>query len=230
MSDYQATYDVPRDRAMQTTFFASVFGWMAFALALTGVSAYLTANNEALLRIVVPYFMWFLIGELALVFGISFGINRISAGTATALFIVYAVVNGLTLSLVLRVYTAASVAQAFFITAGMFGGMCAYGYYTKRDLTSVGSIAYMALFGLIIASVVNIFLRNEAMYWLLSYVGVVIFVALTAYHAQKVKRLSDAGIDDAEMHRKASIVFALALYLDFVNIFLYMLRFFGKRR
>jgi FtsH-binding integral membrane protein len=224
------TYELPQERAIEASFFATVFGWMAFALALTGITAYVTANNQALLSFVVPMMVPLLIGELLLVIGISWGIRRISAAMATGLFIVYAIVNGLTLSIILLAYTQASVATAFFVTSGTFAVMCAYGYYTKRDLTSLGSLAFMALFGLIIGSVVNIFLANETMYWILSYAGVLIFVGLTAFHAQRIKIAGQAGFEDGETERKAAIMLALALYLDFINLFLYLLRILGRRR
>jgi hypothetical protein len=138
-------------------------------------------------------------------------------------------VNGMTLSFIFLVYTTASISSTFFITAGVFGGMAAYGYFTKRDLTSWGSLLVMGLFGIILASIVNIFLHSETIYWAITYIGVIIFVGLTAYDTQKVKLMAESGGDE-ETRNKGAVLGALSLYLDFVLLFIYLLRIFGKRR
>jgi hypothetical protein len=150
--------------------------------------------------------------------------------TAMVVFLSYSALNGLMLSSVFMMYTSASIALTFFITAGTFGIMSIYGYTTKADLTRIGNIAFMALIGIILASVVNMFLGNETLYWIISYAGVAIFVALVAYDTQKIKDMSINGFDGQAMERKASIIGALTLYLDFINLFLFLLRLFGSRR
>ena len=152
-----------------------------------------------------------------------------TAETAGIVFLLYSVLNGLTLSMVFLIYTSSSIASTFLVTAATFGVMSAYGYMTKKDLTSIGNLAFMALIGLIIGSVVNIFLQSEIMYWVITYAGVLIFVALTAYDTQKIKRMA-AYDDTQEVSKKKSIMGALTLYLDFVNLFLYLLRFMGDRK
>jgi uncharacterized protein len=158
-------------------------------------------------------------------------IQKMSAMTATIVFVLYSILNGVTLSAIFFVFTADSISNVFFITAGTFAAMSAYGYFTKKDLTKLGSILIMALIGLIIASVVNIFLNSEMLYWISSYVGVLIFVGLIAYDTQKLKKLNvvvgNEGTDD---DKKEAIVGALTLYLDFINLFLFLLRIFGRRR
>jgi FtsH-binding integral membrane protein len=149
---------------------------------------------------------------------------------AIGLFLLYSALNGLTLSILLLVYTASSVASTFFITAGTFGLMSAYGYFTKKDLTSWGNLLFMALVGLIIASIVNIFWSNPTMYWIISYAGVLIFVGLTAYDTQKIKNMSLELDAESEAGRKGAIMGALALYLDFINLFIILLRILGDRR
>ena len=162
--------------------------------------------------------------------GLSWGVNRMSPAIAMGAFLFYAALNGLTLSVIFLVYTAESIGLTFFITAGTFGAMCIYGATTKRDLTSLGSLCFMALFGLILASVVNIFWHSSGLYWVVTYAGVLIFVGLTAYDAQKIKQMHAAGMEGTDQDRKAAILGALALYLDFINLFLYLLRIFGRRK
>ena len=149
---------------------------------------------------------------------------------AAGLFYVYAILNGLTLSVVFLIYTKGSIATTFFVTAGTFAGMSAYGYITKRDLTSVGNFMMMGLFGLIIASVVNMFMRSEMIYWVTTYAGILIFVGLTAYDTQKIKELNVIGNAGTDEDHKEAIHGALILYLDFINLFLYLLRLLGRRR
>lgn len=209
-----------------------VYTWMALALVITGFTAYYVATTPSLLSIIYSnqVVMWgLIIAELALVIGLSAAINRLSLTTATLLFVLYSVLNGAMLSSVFLIYTTASIANVFFITAGTFGAMAAYGYFTKKDLTSWGRILLMALIGIIIASVVNIFLRNSMFDLVISYIGVAIFVGLTAYDSQKIKEMMLQAPDASEQTQKIALLGALTLYLDFINLFLYLLRIFGKR-
>ncbi len=216
-------------------FIRRVYLWMSIGLALTGVISYAVASSPTLVRAIVlnrPVFWLLIIAELGIVFGMSAMINKISATAATACFLFYSALNGLTLSVIFLAYTASSIAQVFFITAGTFGAFAVYGYVTKRDLTSMGQLFMMGVIGLIIASVVNIFLASDALSWAVSVVGVVIFCGLTAYDMQKLKRFASEGAltVGSEGVRKMAIVGALELYLDFVNLFLMLLRLLGNRR
>ena len=214
-------------------FLAKVFNWMAMGLGLTGLIAYFTASS-GLARAIVgsPLFMILIIAELGMVFYLSARISKIQAATASGLFIGYSVLNGLTLSAVFLAYTSSSIAGTFLITAGMFGAMAIYGLVTKRDLSGLGSFLFMGLIGIIIASVVNIFLQSSGMSWMISFLGVLIFTGLTAYDVQKIKNMGEEGImsQGEEAIKKGSIMGALALYLDFINLFLMLLRFFGGSR
>jgi len=215
------------------TFIAKVYAWMTFALIVTALVAMYIAFNPKLVKLIIltkPMFWGIIIAELGLVFILSAFINRMSAATATAMFVAYSALNGLTLSIVFLAYTATSITSTFFITAGTFGAMSAYGYFTKRDLTSIGNLCFMALIGLIIAMVVNIFLASTMMNLIISCVGVLVFVGLTAYDTQKIKALG-ATVDEAsEAGRKGAIMGALALYLDFINLFLMLLNLLGDRK
>ncbi|NQT89008.1 Bax inhibitor-1/YccA family protein [bacterium] len=213
-------------------FVTKVFAWMAFALILTGVVAAVTAETalgESIARS-RGLFFGLIIGELALVIALSAGIRSMSASTATLLFIVYSGVNGLTLSVVFLFFTQASIASTFLVTAATFGAMALYGASTKRDLTAVGSLCMMGLIGVVIASIVNIFFHNEAIYWAVTYIGILVFVGLTAYDTQKLKAMAAAGATSREAGEKLAILGALALYLDFINLFLLLLRLMGRRR
>ena len=210
-------------------FVAKVFGWMSGGLLLTAVVALLTAQSPEAMRVVSQWWIGLVIVEIALVLVISWGINRISGGLATGLFVLYAAINGLTLSYIFLAYTSASISLTFFVTAGTFGAMAFYGYTTKRDLTSWGSLGFMLLIGLILGSIVNMFLANEMLYWIITYVGVFVFVALTAYDTQKIKSYVSGG-EDAEYVQKAAVLGALDLYLDFVLLFIYLLRILGRQR
>ncbi|WP_445725655.1 Bax inhibitor-1/YccA family protein [Flavobacterium sp.] len=173
----------------QANFMSKVYSWMTGALIITGLVAYYVASSPELINLIVGnkiLFFGLIIAEIACVGYISARINKITAQTATGLFVGYSVLNGLTLSMIFLIYTASSIATTFFIAAGTFGIMSFYGYYTKRDLTSIGNLAFMALIGLIIASVVNMFLKSEMMYWITTYAGILIFVALIAYDTQKI--------------------------------------------
>ena len=220
----------------------SVYNWMAIGLLLTGGVAYFVANNATLLSLffqvvgnqVKPTLLFWacIIGELVLVFSISARVQKMSASTATALFLLYAGLNGATLSIILLAYTSTSIASTFFICAGTFVACSIYGWVTKRDLTSLGGFLFMGLIGIIIASVVNIFLQNTMMHMIISYIGVFIFIGLTAYDTQKIKNMALSQPDglEAAVVRKGAILGALSLYLDFINMFLFMLRIFGVAR
>ena len=216
-----------------TVFLAKVFNWMSMGLGLTGVVAWLTASSGLAMSIVgSPVFMILLFAELGMVFYLSGRIEKIQSGTATGLFLAYAVLNGLTLSTIFLAYTKASIGGTFLITAGMFGAMSVYGMVTKRDLSGMGSFMFMGLIGIIIASIVNIFLKSSSLYWGISVIGVLVFVGLTAWDVQKIKTMGEQGImnQGEDAIRKGAIIGALALYLDFINLFLMLLRFFGGSR
>lgn len=226
-------------RAQQQTlvnsFIQSVYNWMGVGLALTGFVAFFVANNETLFDLIVGnrlVFFGLIIGELVLVFSLSARVHKMQASTATALFIVYSILNGLTLSVIFVAYTAASIASTFFICAGTFTACSVYGMMTKRDLTSWGGFLMMGLIGIIIASVVNIFIKSSAMTMIVSYIGVLVFVGLTAYDTQKLKHMALTQPEDIEagVVRKGAIMGALSLYLDFINLFLMLLRIFGGGR
>lgn len=226
-----------QDARMEVTnaFFRKVYQWMTAGLILTAVTAHWVASSERLTAAIygagTTFFVLILV-ELALVMGITAGINRISAGLASVLFVAYSVLNGVTLSFVLLLYTGQSVFSAFLTTAGMFGVMSVYGLYSKRDLTSWGSFLTMGLIGLIVAMIVNVFLRSTMVEFVTSVLGVVIFMGLTAWDTRKLLHVGGEldSVEGNAVAHKLAIVGALELYLDFVNIFLYLLRLFGKRR
>lgn len=233
-------YDVDslrnKDYAISTAFPAlmrKVFVWMTLALAITGLTAYGVATSPALLSLIFSSkvtFFGLIIAEFALVFAISGAINRLSLSTATLLFILYSVINGATLSSIFFAFSVATIGKVFFITAGTFGAMALVGYTTKTDLTSMGKLLFMALLGIIIASVVNMFVASSGLDLILSYVGVLVFVGLTAYDTQKIKQMCQAAPDAGESAQKLALIGALSLYLDFINLFLYLLRIFGNNR
>lgn len=233
-------YDVDslrnKDYAMSTAFPAlmrKVFVWMTLALAITGLTAYGVATSPAILSLIFSSkvtFFGLIIAEFALVFAISGAINRLSLSTATLLFILYSVINGATLSTIFFAFSVATIGKVFFITAGTFGAMALVGYTTKTDLTSMGKLLFMALLGIIIASVVNMFVASSGLDLILSYVGVLVFVGLTAYDTQKIKQMCQAAPDAGESAQKLALIGALSLYLDFINLFLYLLRIFGNNR
>lgn len=224
------------DFAMSTAFstlMRKVFVWMALALVITGVTAYGVATTPSLLIAIVTnkaLFWGLIIAELALVFAVSGAINRLSLATATLLFVLYSVVNGATLSVIFLAYSMPAIIQTFFITAGTFGVMALVGYTTKTDLTSLGKLLFMALIGLVIATVVNMFVGSTGFDYILSYVGVLIFVGLTAYDTQKIKQMCMQAPDAGEHMQKLALLGALSLYLDFINLFLYLLRIFGNSK
>ena len=209
-----------------------VYVWMTLALALTGLTAYGVATSPGIISALYSnsVLLWGLvIAEFAIVFGVSAAINRLSLTTATLLFVLYSVINGALFSSIFLVYTMSSIASVFFITAGTFGVMALVGYTTKKDLSSMGKILFMALIGIIIATVVNIFLKSSGLETIVSYLGVLIFVGLTAYDTQKIKNRLLMAPDASEASQKIALLGALNLYLDFINLFIYLLRIFGRR-
>lgn len=217
-----------QDLALQRTLMQRVFGWMALGLAITGLTSYLTFSSN-LFFLIKDVFGILVIAELGLVWGISRMIDRISFSVATLLFGIYAILNGITLSYIFAIYEISSIASTFFITAGTFAAMAIIGYTTKRDLSKMGSILMMGLIGIIIASLVNLFLSNSMLHFIISIVGVLIFTGLTAYDTQKIKELFSGAYEDSEEVKKLSVLGALTLYLDFINLFLYLLRLLGRR-
>ena len=209
-----------------------VYVWMTLALAITGFTAYAVAATPNLQQIVLlnSWVMWgLIIAEFALVMGISWGINKLSLTTATLLFVLYSVINGATLSVIFVAYSIGTISKVFFITAGTFAVMAFIGYVTKTDLTKLGKILFMALIGIIIATVVNIFVKSSGLDLILSYLGVLVFVGLTAYDTQKIKQMLWQAGDMSEGSQKIALLGALSLYLNFINLFLYLLRIFGRR-
>lgn len=210
-----------------------VYNYMGFALAVTGLVAFFTANTPALLNVIFgnPIITWVvMLAPLGMVLWLSFGINKMKAETAQLVFWAYSVVMGLSLASIFLVYTGASIAKVFFITSATFGAMSLWGYTTKKDLSGMGSFLLMGLIGIIIASLVNIFLKSSQLEFVVSILGVLIFVGLTAYDTQKIKQTYFALAGNAEAASKAAIMGALNLYLDFINLFLHLLRFMGDRR
>ena len=209
-----------------------VYVWMSLALAITGFTAYGVATSPGIMQAIYTnqiLFWGLIIAEFALVIGVSAAINKLSLTTATLMFILYSVINGALLSYIFILYTASSISTVFFITAGTFAAMAIVGYTTKTDLSSLGKILLMALIGLIIATVVNIFVKSSGFDMIISYVGVLIFVGLTAYDSQKIKQMLLQAPDAGEGAQKIALLGALSLYLDFINLFIYLLRIFGKR-
>lgn len=209
-----------------------VYVWMTMALAITGICAYGVATSPNIMQMIYGNSMtiWVLfIVELGLVFYTTARIQKLSLTTATTLFIIYSALNGVTLSGIFMVYSMTSIAKVFFITAGTFAAMALYGYFTKTDLSKIGNILFMALIGLIIATVVNLFLKSAMFDLILCYIGVGIFVGLTAWDSQKIKHMLAMQVDMSESAQKIALMGALSLYLDFINLFLYLLRIFGNR-
>ena len=225
-----------RDRTaiLVNEFVRSVYNWMGIGLAITGLVAFYVSTNANILRLIFGnplIFFALIIGELALVFSISGMISKISASTATILFIIYSVLNGLTLSFIFLAYTKTSIYNTFFICSATFIACSIYGWSTKRDLTSFGSFFMMGLIGIIIASVVNMFIKSSQLGLMISYIGVFVFIGLTAYDTQRIKELALNCPADASAGtiRKGAIIGALTLYLDFINLFLMLLRIFGQQ-
>ncbi len=217
------------------SFIRSVYNWMAIALSLTGFTAYYVSHNETMFQLIygTPGLIMILIfAELGFVFFLSARIQKIKASTATALFTIYSILNGVTLSYIFIRYTATSIASTFMICSITFLACSVYGMITKRDLTSLGGFMIMGLIGIIIASVVNIFIQSSAMQMMISYIGVLVFIGLTAYDTQKLKTMAVTLPSNASgaMIRKGALMGALSLYLDFINLFIMMLHIFGGSR
>ncbi|WP_118985360.1 Bax inhibitor-1/YccA family protein [Photorhabdus sp. CRCIA-P01] len=216
------------------TYMAQVYGWMTCGLLLTAFVAWYVSQNQNVVEYIFSnsvVFYGLVIAQLGLVFVLSGMINRMGASLATGLFMLYSALTGLTLSGIFKIYTGGSIATTFVVTAGMFGALSFYGYTTKRSLSGLGSFLFTGLIGIILASLVNFWLKSEALMWAVTYIGVVIFAGLTAYDTQKLKEMGeDLDVNDKENLRKFSIVGALTLYLDFINMFLMLLRIFGDRR
>jgi len=221
-------YDV---QVKSQQFVSRVYGWMTMGLAVTGLVAAMTLSSPALMSIIFGnklVFYGLFIVELVFVYKISSSISTLSSGTASALFLAYAALNGLTLSMIFVIYTASSIATTFFVTAGMFGCMAVIGATTATDLTAIGSLCIMGVIGVVLASIANIFLHSSTLQWVTTYVGIAVFVGLTAYDAQKIKQMSVMGGDEAGDGR--AVYGALSLYLDFINLSLFTLRLMGRRR
>ena len=216
----------------QNSFLGQVYIWMTAGLLVTSAVAAYTASTPSVLSLIYgnPFTIWLLfIAQIGLVIGLSARIDRLTPGTAGLLFVGYAALNGLTLSAIFIVYTYTSIAQTFLATAATFGAMSLYGATTKRDLSTAGNLLVMALIGFVIGSIINLFWANSALYWLLTYLGIAIFLGLTAWDTQQIKRLSQQTQDD-NTARRLAIIGALKLYLDFINLFLLLLRVFGSSR
>ena len=217
---------------VQTRVINQVYTWMTLGLALTATVGYYTAESQMLRNLIFSngfVMIGLIVAQLGIVLALSAGINRLSGSAATGLFILYSGLTGLTLSAVFLVYTYSSIASTFFVTSGTFAAMSVFGHTTKRDLTKIGSIAFMALIGIILASVVNMFMQNSMLELGISVIGVLLFTALTAYDAQRIKEMA-AMVTDGESEAKVSVMGALSLYLNFINLFLMLLRFLGVAR
>jgi len=227
------TYQDPEAVAeMQRGFITRVYGWMTAGLMVTAGAALLTIFTGLMTVLAANswIFLGLMVGELVLVIALTAAINRMSPVVAGLAFFGYATLNGVTLAILVLVYTSASIFETFFIAACAFGVMTLFGYTTRRDLTAVGSLAIMGLIGILLASLVNIFFQNSVMYWIITYAGVLIFIGLIAYDTQRLKNMAVGLGEDGELVNKASIMGALRLYLDFINLFLMLLRIFGRRR
>ena len=229
---YEMGYPSGVDTITVARFFNAVYAWMAAGLGLTALVAYWVSTRPDIMAQIFrgPVLIILFIVELGLVFTISAAINKIGAAAATGLFLLYSALNGLTLSAIFVVYAHATLASAFVITAGMFAAMSVFGFVTRKNLSGLGSILFMALIGLILASVVSVFWRNSMLATIINYAGVLIFVGLTAYDTQKLKYIAASTGNNAALAARLSVNGALMLYLDFLNLFLFLLRIMGNRR
>lgn len=217
----------------QSRFITKVYAWMAFALAITGLVAFYSAQSPLVWGLIFSnsYSFWILFGvQIGLVIFLTARINKMSANVAIGAFILYSMVTGFVFSMIFLVYTMSSIASTFLITAGTFATMSIIGYFTKTDLTGFGRIMMMALVGVIIASVVNYFMNSSTLYWITTYAGILIFTGLIAYDTQKIKEMNIIGNEGTDEDKKEAIMGALTLYLDFINLFLLLLRLFGSRK
>jgi len=228
-------YTIPAEQANEVirAFVMKVFGWMTAGLITTGIFAMLTVQSDTMLQFIFGsriVFFGLIILQLVLVGWLSVRIAKMSAVTATMVFVGYSALTGVTLSAIFLSYTAESLGMTFFVTAGTFGLTAFYGYVTKADLARFGGFLVMGLIGLVLASVVNIFLQNETIYWITTYIGIGIFVGLTAWDMQKLRGMALMTDEGSEEEQKAAIIGALRLYLDFINLFLLLLRILGKKK
>ncbi len=233
MQDSLRTMSVDAVAAEQQRFMVRVYNWMTAGLAITGFMAFYVSNNETIMSIIfgnpiMPIVL--MIAQIGLVFWLASRVMQMSVSQATGVFMLYAGLTGITFSFIFVVYTSASITSTFLVTAGTFGAMSLYGYTTKKDLTSWGSFLFMGLIGIIIASVVNMFMQSTMMHMIITYAGVLIFVGLTAYDTQKIKEMNILGNEGTDEDTKEAIRGALTLYLDFINLFLMLLRLMGDRR
>ena len=239
MSNYVKNYDAASygvtstSATVFTVIMRKVYLWMTLALALSGLTAYYVSGNYSLMETIImnrAVFWILIIAEFGLVIGLSAAINKLSFPVAAIMFAAYSIINGMLLSVIFVAYTTSSIATTFFVTAGTFAAMAVVGTVTKTDLTKMGSILMMALIGIIIATVVNLFLHNETMDIVISGIGVLVFTGLTAYDAQKIKLMAEQAEEVNDSTQKIAVLGALSLYLDFINLFLYLLRFMGNRK
>ena len=233
MESFSRPMSIDSHSAEQQRFMVRVYNWMAAGLAITGFMAFYVSSSPAMMNIlfgnpVLPIIL--IIAQIGLVFWLASRVMQMGVSQATGVFLLYAGLTGITFSTLFVVYTSASITSTFLVTAGTFGAMSLYGYTTKKDLTSWGSFLFMGLIGLIIASVVNMFMQNSMMSTIISYAGVLIFVGLTAYDTQKIKEMNIIGNEGTDEDTKEAIRGALTLYLDFINLFLMLLRLMGDRR
>jgi FtsH-binding integral membrane protein len=215
------------DAATERSYLVRVYGWMTAALAITGSVAMLTAQSEAATRFIFAHpgvFLGLFIVEVLLVLSLAMAVHRLSPAVAMAAFVAYAAINGLTLSAIFLIYTKVSIATTFFVAGGTFGAMAIWGATTKRSLDGLRNFAMMGIVGFFIASIVNIFMHSETVYWLATYVGVLVFTALAAYHTQKIRQMRMGATT------QGTILGALMLYMDFINLFLFLLQIFGDNR
>ncbi|MDL2306918.1 Bax inhibitor-1/YccA family protein [Desulfovibrio sp. OttesenSCG-928-C06] len=228
------TGTVAHAQSVVNVFMRGVYLWMGIGLGITAVAAWYVLNNDAFMNFLYnnsTVLFGLIIVELGFVFAISMFLNKLSGTTVTLLFVAYSLLSGITLAPILALYTSASLARVFVACAAMFGGMSVYGLVTKRDLTSWGSFLFMGLIGIIVASLINMFLKSPAVHYIISYVGVLVFLGLTAYDTQKLRVMGEsAPHDDRTAIRRATVYGALTLYLDFINLFLMLLRIAGDRR
>ena len=225
-----ASMDASVDQGLRS-YMLGVYNYMTIGVALTGLIAFFTSQSPALLNALFsgPQAYLVMFAPLGFVLALSFGVNRMSAGVTQALFWAFAAIMGLSLSTIFLTYTGTSIARVFFVSAASFAGLSLFGYTTKKDLTAMGSFLIMGLIGLVLASIVNIFLQSSAMEFIISAVGVLVFAGLTAYDTQKIKENYYVAAQSPEMMKKVSVMGALSLYLDFINLFLMLLRLFGNR-
>ena len=229
--NYERALPRNRDADVVARFMRGVYGWMCGGLAITAATAWLVAGSPALVAAIFGnrLLFWVLvIAQLGIVFTLSARVERMAASTASLLFIAYSALTGVTLSSILLVFTGESVFSTFIVTAGMFGALAAYGTVTRRELSGLGQFLFMGLIGVVLASIVGLFWHNDGLQFMISFIGVIVFAGLTIYDAQRLKELAFAT--SAGPTSGTTIVGALALYLDFINLFLFLLRFFGNRR